>query len=971
VPTRIVFLFAGMSAVLYAGKPVDFGREIRPLLSDNCFGCHGPDSGTRMAGLRLDRKEDAFTTRKRGAAIVPGKPEVSLLFARVSETNDARRMPPVSSHKKLTPEQIATLKRWIEEGARWQEHWAFKAPVRPALPVVKNAAWAANAIDRFVLARLEANGLTPAPQADKRTVLRRVALDVTGLPPTPAEIEAFLADKSPQSYERMVDRYLASPHYGEHRARYWLDVARYGDTHGIHIDNYRSIWPYRDWVIHAFNSNMRFDEFSVEQLAGDLLPKPTLDQKIATGFHRCNVTTSEGGAIDDEYYEIYAKDRADTTGAVWLGLTVGCATCHDHKFDPISQKDFYSLGAFFRNTPQRAMDGNVSDTPPFLFVPADDDREEYEKLLARLPAIRADMRGARDAAFGRFQKWLADGGQVPVDPLGKEVTHDHIEKLDASKPFAVSARFTTPEKFSRRVELASHKIAKEKNRGWVLEVSAAGILTFRLTGDDGSSIEVRTVEPLAKSQSVHAAVSYDGSRRQPGLLLYINGREVLAQGRNSESLSLVGSVAVAGSPVLDQSVSSFRMIDREITESEVAILGGDGLTWYLANNDAHFGKLLEAETKLNERLHEIERRGAITLIMQERTDQKPFAHVLFRGAYDQKRDRVDAATPTALPPMPATLPRNRLGLAKWLFTPDHPLTARVTVNRMWQEVFGTGLVKTADDFGSQGEPPVNAELLDWLAVDFAENGWDVKRFYRQILLSSTYRQSAAVTPDKLAKDPEDRMLSRAPRFRLDGELVRDYVLAASGLLSRQIGGPSVRPYQPEGIWEAVAMKGSNTRFYKQDGADGLYRRSMYTFWKRSAPPASMDIFNAPTRESCTVRRERTNTPLQALVTMNDEQFVEAARFLAQSVMEATAEYGSRIDAMATRILARPLSAPEQSIVRKAFDDYLQYYAGHVADARKLLRIGARPADPSQPAAELAAYTMVANQLFNLDEVLNK
>ncbi|MDZ4799435.1 MAG: DUF1553 domain-containing protein [Bryobacteraceae bacterium] len=924
-----------------------------------------------MAGLRLDRKEDAFAARRRGAAIVPGNVQSSLLFQRISDTSDARRMPPPNSHKVLTPDQIATLRRWIEGGAPWQEHWAFKAPVRPKLPVVKAAAWGTSPIDKFILARLEAEGLMAAPTAEKRTLLRRVALDLTGLPPTPAEIETYLADKSPQSYERMVDRYLASPHFGEHRARYWLDVARYGDTHGIHIDNYRQIWPYRDWVIRAFNSNMHFDEFTIEQLAGDLLPNATLDQKIATGFHRCNVTTSEGGAIDDEYYEIYAKDRADTTGAAWLGLTVGCATCHDHKFDPILQKDFYALGAFFRNTPQRAMDGNVSDTPPFLFVPADEDREAHDKLLAKVGSLRADMRGSRDAAFPRFQKWLADGGQMPAEPLGKGVTRERMEKLDASKPFSVSARFTAPDKFTRGIELASHKISKEKNRGWQLDFNNKGILAFRLVGDDGKSVEVRTIDPIEPGKSTHVVATWDGSRRQAGLRLFLNGNEVIAQGRNSESQDLVGSISVEGKPNIHASVSNFRMVNREVTESEIAILGGDGLTWYLVNNDEAFKKLVEAQDKLNESVHEIVARGSITLVMQERTDQTPYANLLFRGAYDQKRQRVEAATPSVLPPMATNQPRNRLGFARWLFAPEHPLTARVAVNRMWQEVFGVGLVKTADDFGSQGEPPSHPELLDWLAVDFAENGWDVKRFYRQLLLSSTYRQSAAVTPAKQAKDPENRLLSRAPRFRLDGEVVRDYVLAASGLLSRQIGGPSVRPYQPEGVWEAVAMNGSNTRFYKRDNGDSLYRRSMYTFWKRSAPPASMDIFNAPSRESCAVRRERTNTPLQALVTMNDEQFFEAARYLAQSVMSGTAEFVARMDAMATRVLSRPLSVAEAPVVRKAFDDYLQHYAKNPADARKLLRIGVRSADPSLPQAELAAYTMVANQLFNLDEALNK
>lgn len=1018
-----------------AGKPVDFQREVRPILSDNCFHCHGPDSGTRMAGLRLDLKDAALEVRKRGAAIVPGKSAESLLYMRVIETNAARRMPPESSHKTLTPAQITTLRRWIDTGANWKEHWAFIAPVSPKLPSVRNASWVRNPVDRFILARLESQKLAPATPADKRTLIRRVALDLTGLPPRPAEIELFLKDLKPDAYERMIDRYLASPHYGEHRARYWLDAARYADTHGIHIDNYREIWPYRDWVIKAINQNVPFNQFTIEQLAGDLLPNATLEQQIATGFHRCNATTSEGGAIDDEYAEIYAKDRADTTGAVWLGMTVGCATCHDHKFDPISQKDFYALGAFFRNTPQRPMDGNVKDTPPYLLVPRPEDRTEWEHTQQRLDAIRNSMQEMRKTSAEPFEKWLQQRSvemaaspvenpksqiyAAAIDQLSRPATVTlgvsrvagrpalHFEKdngvpdkfdpkATAEKPFSVSATFLLPEKLERGYTIASQQDGKDKGRGWSLEVNRrSGI--FRLTGDDGKGIDIRSVniENLVPGTWNHLVGSYDGGRKQSGLSLYVNGRTVITQGRGAPDLE--GALApeeplMLGRSLAGGALGDLRIFDRVVTEAEAKLLSewpaietalakpaadlNDAdrsalLSWYLARHDEPYRKLGHELAEVTETASMIENRGTITHVMHETPGSRPYAHILFRGAYDQKRERVEAATPSVLPPMSPDLPRNRLGFAQWLFTDSNPMTARVTVNRMWQEVFGTGLVKTADDFGSQGQTPSHPELLDWLAIDFRQNGWDVKRFYKQLLLSSTYRQAALATPAKLAKDPENRLLSRGPRFRMDAEMVRDYALASSGLLSRGIGGPSARPYQPEGIWEAVAMKVSNTRFYKQDHGEGLYRRSMYSFWKRSAPPASMDIFNGPTRESCVVRRERTNTPLQALVTMNDVQFVEAARVLAERAMQTANAYDGRLAFLSESVLGRPLTLAENRIIRKSFDGFHEYYGGHSDDAAKLLNAGERKPDPSLPAADFAALTMVATQLFNLDEVLNK
>ncbi len=1020
-------------------KPVDFQTEIRPLLSDNCFHCHGPDHSTRMVGLRLDLYDEALKPRKSGAPIVPGKAEESVLYKRMAEPVAARRMPPPYAHKELKPEQIALFKRWIDEGAKWEEHWAWTAPRKAAPPAVTNKTWVRNDVDRFILAKLEAEGLAPAAEADKRTLVRRVAFDLTGLPPKPADVTRFLEDRSPDAYEKMVDRYLASPHYGEHRARYWLDAARYGDTHGIHIDNYREMWPYRDWVIKAFNRNQPFDQFTLEQLAGDMLPNPTLEQRIATGFQRCNVTTNEAGIIEDEYEEIYAKDRADTVGAVWLGMTVGCATCHDHKFDPIKAADFYALGAFFRNTTQRVYDENVYDTPPILVVPTEKDRPRWLEVQDRLSAIRQQITALESAAPDSFASWAAAADATqPHRPLsaadevftaepfrlmvgqpgvtlvdgahpGTEAVQfpananqglqvEDVAKQDADEPFSLSIEFLTPERRDANYTLVQRRHREAANRGWSLAV-ADRVIIFNLTGGPADSIEFRTDRQLPMKNGVwnHISVTYDGSRNQSGLQLYLNGRWMPLLGRQITTQKLRGDIDVTepvllGGGLSGGAISDFRLFNRAITESEAKLLANwttvqsallkaasqrtsqDNavlLRYYLHTQHEGFRTLAAEQAELNGEAHEMAGRGAITHVMHERTDQSPFAHVLHRGAYDQRRERVEAHTPSVLPPMPANLPRNRMGLAQWLFLEANPLTARVTVNRMWQEVFGTGIVRTSDDFGSQGEPPVNQPLLDWLAIDFRESNWDVKRFYRQVLLSAAYRQEAVATPLKIEKDPQNRLLSRGPRFRMDAEMVRDAALASSGLLAAKIGGPSVKPYQPEGIWEAVAMFGSNTRFYQQDEGTGLYRRSMYTFWKRSAPPASMEIFNAPTREVCNVLRERTNTPLQALVTMNDPQFFEAARVLAGSAMNAEAHFDGRLGFIAQRLLARSLTGQEQAIAEGAFSDYRAHYSANPDHAEKMLTLGDSAPDPSLPVSEFAAYTLLTNQLMNLDEVLNK
>jgi hypothetical protein len=1025
-------------------------RRVRPILSDNCFHCHGPDKNTRMVDLRLDTREGAFAVRENGIPVVPGNPSASLLYQRITAKDPARRMPPEYSNRTLTPEQKEILKRWIEEGAPWKEHWSLVPPVRSEPPVIKTNVWVRNPIDRFILARLESAGLQPAPEADRRTLARRLSLDLRGLPPSPEEVEAFVSDQSGDAYERLVDLLMSSQQWGEHRARYWLDAARYADTNGIHLDNYREMWPYRDWVIQAFNRNLPFDRFTIEQLAGDLLPNPTLDQQVASGFHRCNVTTNEGGAIPEEFEAIYAKDRVDTTGTVWLGLTVGCATCHDHKFDPISTRDFYSLTAFFRNTTQQALDGNIPDTPPVIVVPSGEDLNRWAQLTRDEQSVKDRMHEIRGANSKAFDEWLNSerlrGLATPIEPSSKllslvvdsqarflsrgkahavplnegvtlgegpepsgkalhfaakaYVELPSIDYFTADRPFSIATWIYFPTGEDTFV-VASQSDPNDENRGWTIEVGAR-VPLLRLTGDHGESIVVRAAfqEQLKPGTWNHLAFTYDGGREQNSLRFYLNGQTVPTQG--GFVFQLKGEIRTQAPLRLgsdgkryfqEGAVGDLCIYTRVITEQEAYLLflltgldkahskppqrltvsERDGFhLYYLMTQDSGYRELTAKFKTFDAERREIRRRSAVTQVMEERVEGKPIARILFRGQYDQPREEVQPNVPAALPPMPTSYPRNRLGLAQWLVDPSNPLTARVTVNRFWQEIFGTGIVKTTEDFGSQGQTPTHPELLDWLAVEFRESGWDIKKFFKLMVTSSAYRQSASATKEKLQKDPDNRLLSRGPRFRMDGEMVRDYALAASDLLVPVIGGPSVKPYQPEGIWQAVAMPESNTRLYHRDSGYRLYRRSLYTFWKRSAPPASMEIFSAPTRETCTVRRERTNTPLQALVTMNDPQFVEAARHLAERAMLAA--HGSidrEFDFIAARLLARNLAQKERDIAKRAYMDYVAYYNSHADDARKLLSVGESKANETLAPTDFAALTMVANQMMNLDEVLNK
>jgi mono/diheme cytochrome c family protein len=786
-------LCVGSSLGLRAAETkVDYNRDVRPILSDNCFACHGPDPKQRKAKLRLDTREGALgELRGGGRAIVPGKTDDSVLIERITADDPSMRMPPKKSGKRLTESQIDLLRRWVAQGAPFAAHWSFIAPKRPAAPRVKNTSWPRDPLDRFILARLEQEGLQPSPEADKTTLIRRVTLDLTGLPPTPAEVDAFLADRAPDAYEKVVDRLLQSPRYGEHMARFWLDAARYGDTHGLHLDDYREMWPYRDWVIAAFNANKPYDRFLTEQLAGDLLPSPTLDQLVATGFNRCHVTTSEGGSIEEEVYVRNVLDRVETMGTVFMGLTVGCCRCHDHKFDPIKSKEFYQLFAFFNNLDGPALDGNAALPAPIVRVPTAEQRARLDQVRQTITSLRGHIDD--EAALAWYTK-----SQAAVAPL--------------------------------RRQLASAE--RERTR-----------------------------------------------------------------------------------------------IDKQMPA---------------------------------------------TLVFKERPNLKP-SYVLKRGEYDQRGEQVARDTPKFLPPLPDRAKRDRLALAQWLLSPDHPLTARVQVNRMWQQLFGVGLVKTTEDFGSQGEPPSNPELLDFLAVQFRADGWDMKQMLKRLVLSATYRQSSRVTRDPLARDPENRLLSRGPRFRLDAEMLRDQALFVSGLLVEKVGGPSVKPPQPAGLWEAVGYTGSNTKNFVPDhGHEKVHRRSLYTFWKRTAPPPEMNTFDAPSRESCIVRRERTNTPLQALLLMNDPQFVEAARTLAECTLkEGGSTPQERITLLFRLTTARRPDAKEMAETLATYRDHLATFTRDSAKAQQLIAVGELKPDAKLNPSELAAWTMIANLLLNLDEVINK
>jgi len=1037
--------------VIQLPETISFNEHVQPLLSENCYHCHGPDSGTRepkSAPLRLDIEKEAFAVREDGKpVIVKGKPGESRLVHLIHEQDPEKIMPPPVSHKTLGPEQIALLEKWIEQGAPYEAHWSFIAPKKPVVPEAGKD-WAANPIDNFIAAKLKDNGLVPNPPEDLRRFYRRLHLDLTGLPPSPEETVAFqqAAAGNPQAaIEAAADKLLATTASAEHFARHWLDAARYADTHGIHIDNYRAIWPYRDWVVRAFQVNMPWDQFTLEQIAGDLLPDRTLDQQVATGFSRCLATTGEGGAISEEYDAIYAKDRVETVSAVWLGLTTGCAACHDHKFDPVSTKEFYSLTAFFRNTPMSALDGNNAEHPPNVFVPLLEDRGRWTAVGTEIAATDGLIAARTAAARPDFEAWMAKATIEPTKDIDSTLVL-HLPLTEAEGPLrgmvdgesrewpANLSRIDAPlgkapvisdapvdlgdlGSFSRgdRVtyggfiwiegtptgSVVARMNPEESFRGWDLYLQGGVPAAHVIDSWDKAADKIVGTEPLKPGMWHHVMTTFDGTQSgHQAQALYVDGNRVAAGpypntvGGNIETkVNLrLGARANDDSRLNGKvALQDLRFYRRLLSPQEISTLAQSSLlqsilatpveqrtkeqidslyNYYLLNVDAASRELRTKQDALKTEQSSLRERGSISLVMEEKKDE-PFAHVLTRGVYSDKADKVPATTPAVLPPMAADSPKNRLGLARWLSDPANPLPARVTMNRTWYYFFGTGIVETNDDFGIMGARPSHPKLLDWLATEFTDSKWDYRHMLKLIVSSAAYRQSGNVSPEKLEKDPSNRLVSRGPRYRMDAEELRDMALSSADLLSSKVGGPPVKPYQPENIWEAVAMPQSNTRTYRADTGESLYRRSIYTFWKRTAPHPAMEILNAPSREVFCVRRDRTNTPLQAFVTLNDPQFVEASRRLAEHAMAASADPAARLDFITTRLLSRTLAADERKLALDTLDAALAAYRSNAEEAKAMITNGETKPDPALDIPELAAWTLVSSQLFNLDETLNK
>jgi hypothetical protein len=1028
-----------------AGADVDFGRDVLPILSDACFHCHGPDAAKRKANLRFDTKQGAFRLRKGKGVIVPGKSDQSELVRRISSQDADEQMPPPDSNRKLTPQQIALLRRWVDEGARWGQHWAFVPPRRPAVPQVQRQAWLRDDIDAFVLERLEKEGLSPAPQAPRDRWLRRVTLDLTGLPPTLAELSAFVKDESPDAYEKVVDRLLHSPRYGERMASEWLDVARYADTHGFQMDRYRPMWPYRDWVISAFNRNLPYDQFITWQLAGDLLPNATKEQRLATAFNRLHLQNEEGGIVEEEFRVAYVVDRVNTFGTAFLSLTLDCTRCHNHKYDPMTQRDYYSLFAFFQNIDESGQTTYFTDSMPVPTLMLSDEATDSRLAALRRKISEKEKQLATECglASDAFEQWLKrprpafttpgmvaafnfddvpsgtiansadpakpghahEGPQAVTGKLGKAASLNgengftfpgigHFSRVD---PFSLGMWLKTMEHQPRLV-VAHHSMAPidAGSRGYELLLED-GHLAFGLHHMwPGNSLKVRTKATVSVNTWTHVTVTYDGSSRAAGVHLYLDGKpaefEVIRDGLFKEISYGGGEPHLAiGYRFRDNGfkggqVDEFCVWRRELTPLEVADVAGDAKAqeaWRLPAeklSDAQRAQLLEyflatvydRAKMAREELHTLRQEESRTvnpipevMVMKEMGEPKP-AFILKRGAYDAHGEKVAGNTPAALPPFPKGAPHNRLGLARWLLAPENPLTARVAVNRCWQMMFGRGLVDTSDNFGSQGTPPSHPELLDFLARDFAENGWEVHRLLRRIALSATYRQSSQASPQLLARDPENRLLGRSPARRLTAEMLRDQALAVSGLLTDRLGGPSVKPYQPEGLWE-VAM--GSPHYDRSKGPD-LYRRSLYTFWKRTVPHPAMITFDAAERNVCIIRRQSTSTPLQALALLNDTQIAEAARILGQRMLrEGGRDPAEQVAWVFCVVTGRHATPKEVTVLQKLLGEQRDLFTADPSAARKLLTVGDAKADATLNPPDAAAAAVLALAILNHDEAI--
>ncbi len=1089
---------------------IDFNRDIRPILSDKCWACHGPDAPAKKLRLRLDSEAAALIDLGKGSkAIVPNHPEQSEMIRRINSTDQYEQMPPPASGRKLTDREKELLTEWIRQGAKWQQHWSFILPIKPNLPGVKNQSWVRNGIDNFILARLEKEGFQPSPEADRATLLRRVSLDLTGLPPTIKELESFKNDASDNAYEKAVDRLLASPRFGERMAYRWLDAARYADTNGYQVDGNREAWRWRDWVIEAFNSDKPYDEFTIEQLAGDLLPNATLDQKIATAFNRNHRMNAEGGLVPEEYRNEYVVDRIDTTSTVFMGLTLGCARCHNHKYDPLTQKEFYQFGAYFNSIPEDGHSFDQGNSPPTIQAPTRQQQKQLQKLKDEVKVEETAVNLLMDVAQPAQKAWektLADSSikhwfpedqlivrlsldenSVPTFNKSERAYHDTFDKKkDEPDPVfpvgwkngnptfvnspvgqgtvfdgklffdaGIHADFrykNTSSDYKERFSISTWFYPESEQSGSIItKVSDApaekennvpradgygiyflnGKINFNLVfrwGEDAFRIETENKLPI--KQWYHVAVTFDGlAQNEDRVNIYVNGeKQKLNFIQRSFFLSLWGKnntlkIGAGGGPDFrfKGAIDEVRMYSRKLTQLEIETLacadslGEIAVIPQVRRTKVQAEKLRQAFLalaapedlqkefqKLGEKKQELQKfeDGLPTLmVMQELPEPRP-AFLLKRGAYDAIGEQVFRGIPAALQSSKQLLAAssnqapNRLDLARWIVSDDNPLAARVAANRFWQMIFGTGLVKTSEDFGSQGELPSHPELLDWLAVTFREGNadlglriadwkktdappqsairnpqWDMKALLRLIVTSATYRQSSKLTPQLLQRDPENRLLARGARYRLSAEMIRDQALFASGLLVEKLGGPSVKPYQPEGLYKDMAFGGMTG--YEQAKDDGLWRRSLYTYWKRTILSPTMQAFDASAREFCTVRDTRTNTPLQSLNLMNDITYVEAARMLAERSLKQSGKIESQLKFAFLTITSREPNEEEVKVLVNSFNKQREYFQANAKEVSKFLSVGEKRNSSNLNQLELAAMTATVSLIFNLDEVITK
>ncbi|SDN08428.1 DUF1553 domain-containing protein [Kriegella aquimaris] len=1012
---------------------IDFNLHIKPVLSDRCFSCHGPDQNALKADLRLDLEEGALRKKLKsgGHAFVSGNIGKSEAFSRITSTNDEEKMPPAESGLILSAREVAMIAKWIDQGAEYKPHWAFIPPKAPRLPKVKMTNWVQNPIDKFILKKLESVGLEPNLSASKETLLRRVSFDLTGLPPTIAEIDAFIADKTPDAFEKVVDRLLNSPHYGDRMALEWLDVARYADSNGYSQDGLRTMWPWRDWLITAFNKNMPYDQFITWQVAGDKLPNATSEQRMATGFLRNNRLNGEGGIVDEEYRVEYVMDRTETVATSLMGMTMQCARCHDHKYDPISQEEYFEMFAFFNSANESGIAQNDGNSGPQLLLATPAVEKEIEHIETRIaslqdslkillekpltiaelpnkinlaPIIDIDFDGGKSHFTNKAntKSIINSDKDVMTEPhnngsavkfTGFDGVHIQSKSIDFDRAdqFSFSFWFKSDHEGQQTTVLNHMSGGGTSFKGYDISV-IDDMLTLRLIRAwPAHLISVRAPKPIVQNEWAHYVFTYDGSSKAKGVQVYVNGKVVeksigldrLNQNisNGQKRLSIGGRPGYLSEVKGGGSIDDLKVFAKELSAAEVNVLYSEASSkplvvpdemlkkHYLLNYGKEVMAVREMIDQLGKRRNTMQDTLMGVMVMEDLPEPRT-TYILERGGYEEKGKQVYPNTPKALMGFADSLPKNRLGLTQWLVDKKNPLTARVIVNRFWKMYFGQGIVKTVEDFGNQGSLPSHPELLDWLALEFMNSGWDIKAFQKLIVMSATYRQSSRATESTRKNDPSNMLLARGPSTRLGAEFIRDCALSASGLLNLDIGGASVKPYQPAGLW---SEKGefSVLKNYEQDHGEKLYRRGLYTFWRRTSPLPSMSLFDAPNRDNCTVIRQQTNTPMQALVLMNDPQFVEAARVLSERVIRENSNKKDQILHAHRLLTGRRPNDEVLTLLIELEQETREKFSSNTDLVKELLAVGEHPVAIELPALEVAAMTVVNNTLLSLDETIMK